>query len=187
MSYAIIALGGKQYRVREGQRLLVNRLSDEEGATLTPTVLLVGGDGETQLSPDDVVVTARVVRHVLGDKIRIGKYKRRKGYRRHAGFRAHLSQIEIAEIGGKAPERRAAKRREQPARAEKRPAVTPEEQPAGVPEGYESLTVARIADEALGWPQPMLEAALSYERDHAARKGALRALEAALAAKEEQA
>ena len=45
MSYAIISLGGKQYRVREGERLLVDRLPTEDGETFTPEVLLVGGDG----------------------------------------------------------------------------------------------------------------------------------------------
>ena len=61
MSYAIISLGGKQYTVREGQRLLVDRLGHDEGKTFTPQVLLVGGDGETKLSPTDVTVTAKVL------------------------------------------------------------------------------------------------------------------------------
>ena len=51
MSYAIISVGGKQYRVREGERLLVDRLALEDGATFTPPVLLVGGDGEPQIAP----------------------------------------------------------------------------------------------------------------------------------------
>ena len=57
MSYAIISLGGKQYRVREGERLLVDRLPTEDGKTFTPDVLLVGGGGETLLAPTDVTVT----------------------------------------------------------------------------------------------------------------------------------
>lgn len=102
MSYAIISLGGKQYRVREGERLLVDRLPQDEGKTVTPVVLLAAGDGDVKLAPKDVTVTARVVRHVRGEKIRIGKYKPRTGYRRHTGFRAGLSQIEIEKIGKKA-------------------------------------------------------------------------------------
>jgi large subunit ribosomal protein L21 len=171
MSYAIIAIGGKQYRVHEGERLLVDRLGEDEGAKLTPTVLLVGGDGGAELSPEGVRVTARVVGHVLGKKVRIGKYKRRTGYRRHAGFRAKLSQIEIEEIGRKA---------ERPKQAAK----PSEEKPAGLPKGYQEMTVAQIAEAAPGWRRPMLEGALAYERDHAARKGAIAALEGALAAKE---
>ena len=61
MSYAIISLGGKQYRVSEGQRLLVDRLDVEEGKTITPDVLLVGGTGTPALAPSDVTVTVKVV------------------------------------------------------------------------------------------------------------------------------
>jgi large subunit ribosomal protein L21 len=101
MSYAIISLGGKQYRVSEGDRLLVDRLQQDAGKTFHPEVLLVGGDGKTELSPKSVQVTARVVGETLGDKIHIGKYRRRTGYRRHTGFRAKLSQVEIESIGAK--------------------------------------------------------------------------------------
>src|ERR671939_844827 len=100
-SYAIISLGGKQYRVQEGQRLLVDRLGTDEGMTFHPDILLLGGNGSTDLAPKGVTVTARVVRHVRGPKIRIGKYRPKSGYRRHTGFRASLSQIEIEAIGQK--------------------------------------------------------------------------------------
>src|SRR3989440_5493517 len=101
MSYAIISLGGKQYRVQVGQRLLVDRLGTDEGKSFTPDVLLVGGNGQPDLSPKAGLVTARVVGHVRGPKIRIGKYRPKSGYRRHTGFRAALSQIEIESIGAK--------------------------------------------------------------------------------------
>ena len=101
MSYAIISLGGKQYRVSEGQRLLVDRLDVEEGKTFTPDVLLVGGSGAPSLAPKDVTVTVKVVGEQRGPKIRIGKYRKRTGYKRHTGFRAALTQIEVQSIGGK--------------------------------------------------------------------------------------
>jgi len=101
MSYAIISLGGKQYRVSEGQRLLVDRLTTEDGKTFTPDVLLVGGDGAPALAPKDVTVTVKVLGQQRGPKIRIGKYKKRTGYKRHTGFRSALTQIEIESIGGK--------------------------------------------------------------------------------------
>lgn len=101
MSYAIISLGGKQYRVREGERLLVDRLPTEDGKTFTPEVLLVGGDGAAVLSPKDVTVTVKVLGQERGPKLRIGKYKKRTGYKRHAGFRAALTQIEVESIGAK--------------------------------------------------------------------------------------
>ena len=99
MGYAIITLGGKQYRVSEGQRLLVDRVPQEEGETLAAPPLLVGGDGETQIAPEGITVTATVVKHVLGEKVRIGKYRAKSGYKRHNGYRSRLTQIEIASIG----------------------------------------------------------------------------------------
>jgi large subunit ribosomal protein L21 len=182
MSYAIITVGGKQYRVQEGERLLVDRLKTDEGKTFNPRVLLVGGDGKTELSPS-ATVTARVVSHELGDKIRIGKYKRRTGYRRHTGFRSSLTQIEIESIGGRA--KKAATRPQPEAAVEETPAAA--EAPARTahpPKGYEELTVAQIAEAAPSWRRPNVEAALEYEKEHANRKGAIAALESALAEKE---
>src|SRR5919106_4041583 len=128
MTYAIIKVAGKQYRVREGERLLVDRLKEDEGATFTPTVLLVGGNDAPALDPN-VKVTAKVLGQVKGPKIRIGKYKRRTGYRRHTGFRAMLTQIEIESIGD-ARRRAAAKKAEAPA---KKPTEKPVEKPAEKP------------------------------------------------------
>ena len=98
--YAIISLGGKQYRVQEGERLLVDRVKTDEGKTFHPEILFTGGDGKANLKPR-VQVTAKVVGHVKGEKIRIGKYRRRTGYRRHTGYRSSLSEIEITAIGAK--------------------------------------------------------------------------------------
>jgi large subunit ribosomal protein L21 len=112
MSYAVIRLGGKQYRVAEGQRLLVERLPHEEGKTFHPETLLVAGDGSVDLEPKGSIVTARLVGHVLGDKVRIGKYKRRTGYKRHNGHRSRLSQIEIESVGAKRATRESAPKAE---------------------------------------------------------------------------
>jgi large subunit ribosomal protein L21 len=187
MTYAIISLGGKQYRVQEGEKLLVDRLRTEEGKTLTPDVLLFGDDKKTEYAPKGVTVTARVVGHVKGEKIRIGKYRKRTGYKRHTGFRASLSELQIEKIGARAA---AGAARVEPA-AKPAPAAqaeppAKEERVAGMPKGYEEMTVAQISEAASGWRRPMLEAALTYERGHAARKGAIAALESALAAKEDQ-
>jgi large subunit ribosomal protein L21 len=107
MSYAIISLGGKQYRVQEGERLLVDRLPYDEAKTFHPEVLFLGGDGDAELAPKGVQVTAKVVRHLLGEKILIGKYKPKKGYKRHIGHRSRLSQVQIESIGKKAAARKA--------------------------------------------------------------------------------
>ena len=105
MAYAIISLGGKQYRVQEGDRLLVDRVPQGEGKTFHPDVLFTGGDGKPNLSPR-VQVTAKVLGERRGEKIRIGKYRPKKGYRRHTGFRAALSEIEIQSIGSRSAARK---------------------------------------------------------------------------------
>jgi large subunit ribosomal protein L21 len=176
MTYAIIKVAGKQYRVREGERLLVDRLTHDEGATFAPTVLLVGGDGAPQLTPGDGVVTAKVLGEAKGPKIRIGKYKKRTGYRRHTGFRASLTQIEIESIGGSKPARASAK-----PRTEKAAKAAPGAAGGDVPAGYADMTIADIKAAAGGWDSTALEAALAYEQEHAQRKGAIAALESAIA------
>jgi len=177
MAYAIIKLAGKQYRVREGERLLVDRLAHDDGATFTPAVLLVGGDGNATLDAADVTVTARVLGTARGPKIRIGKYKKRTGYRRHTGFRSSLTQIEIESIGRKRT-RAAAKPK---AAAEQASASEAAPVPADLPAGYPDLTVATIKSAASEWSAPELEAALAYEQEHSKRKGAITALESAIA------
>jgi large subunit ribosomal protein L21 len=122
--YAIISLGGKQYRVSEGDRLLVDRLPTGAGKTFHPDVLFTGGGGKPNLSPR-IQVTAKVVGTPLGDKIRIGKYKAKKGYRRHTGFRAKLSEIEIQSIGAARSSTAAAKKEEPKAEAKPKPAAKP--------------------------------------------------------------
>ena len=104
MAYAIISLGGKQYRVREGERLLVDRVPYEEGATFSPDVVFVGGDGDVKVGAGEAkgtTVDARVAGHVLGDKVVVGKHRQRTGYRKRNGHRSRLSEIEIQAIGGK--------------------------------------------------------------------------------------
>jgi large subunit ribosomal protein L21 len=97
--YAVIETGGKQYRVKKGSTLLVDRLSAEEGSKvdLRPVALLdkklvVGDDLEK------VKVEAKVAAHERGDKVRIFKYRPKKGYRRRAGHRSELTRLEVTEI-----------------------------------------------------------------------------------------
>jgi large subunit ribosomal protein L21 len=184
MTYAIIKVAGKQYRVREGERLLVDRLHQDEGSTFAPTVLLVGGDGGAQLEPGEGVVEAKVLGQTKGPKIRIGKYKKRTGYRRHTGFRASLTQIEIASIGGAAKSTRPTAK----PKAEKAPEKAPKstEAPVAVeavagdlPEGYSDMTISDLKAAIPGWSASELAAALAYEQEHGKRKGALAALESA--------
>ena len=182
--YAIISLGGKQYVVHEGERFLVDRLDREEGKTFSPDILFLGGgQAGGELSPKSATVTAKVLGHVLGEKVRIGKYKPKSGYKRHNGYRSRLTQIEITGIGG-------AKRASSTSTAAPKEAAPKETAPKeaaapkGLPRGYAELTVAEVKEGAEHWNRPMLQAALAYEQEHGQRKGAIAALESALAAKE---
>jgi len=118
-----------------------------------------------------------------GPKIRIGKYKKRTGYKRHTGFRAALTQIEIQSIGAKKARAAAAK---PAAEAKAAPAPVAAEASAGgaLPESYASLTVAQVKDLVGSWSADAIAAALAYEQEHGKRKGALAALEAATGGEE---
>ncbi len=175
MSYAIISVGGKQYRVREGERLLVDRLALDDGASFTPAVLLAGGSDEPQIAPADVVVTATVLSQEKGPKIRIGKYKKRTGYKRHTGFRSSLTRIQIESIGGAGSKGQRAK----PTQTATEPAAAAAGAPPGLPDGYEGLTVAQIKEAASSWDADAVAAALEFEQAHGKRKGAIAALGAA--------
>lgn len=94
--YAVIALGGKQYRVREGEQLLVDRLDQEEGATITPQVLATGSTGGGIATGGSV--SAKVEEHVLGKKLTVFTYKAKNNSRRRRGHRSRLSRVRIESI-----------------------------------------------------------------------------------------
>jgi large subunit ribosomal protein L21 len=104
--YAIVQVGGRQYRAAPGERLVVDRLDVEPGSRvhLSDVRMLIaeeGDDGETQIGRprlDDVAVAARAVSHFRGPKILVFKYKPKKRYRRHRGFRAELTELRVEEV-----------------------------------------------------------------------------------------
>jgi large subunit ribosomal protein L21 len=204
MDYAIIKLGNKQHRVRDGETLVVDRLPTGEGESFEPVVLL-----------GDAKVVATIVGHGRGPKILIGKYRKRTGYKRHNGFRAATSEVEITIGAGTA--RKAAAKAKAP-KVEPKPAAEPEvvetaaveapdveapeveaapvveaaaEEPAAegaeaAPSGYDDLTVAQVKSATGGWSVEELQAALAHEEANAARKGAISALESAIAKEEDE-
>jgi large subunit ribosomal protein L21 len=100
-SYAIVESGGKQYRVEKGGRLLVDRLPDDEGAKVTLRPVMYRADKQVVLEAGElekVKVEAKVAEHLRGDKIRIFKYKPKKGYRRRAGHRSELTRLEVTDV-----------------------------------------------------------------------------------------
>ena len=99
--YAIIKTGGKQYRVAPGQELLVERLTGDEGASIEiAPLLLAGGDSEAKFGDavGKAVVTATIVGHERGPKIRVFKYKPKRGYKRTMGHRQELTRIRIEKV-----------------------------------------------------------------------------------------
>jgi large subunit ribosomal protein L21 len=106
MKYAIIANGGKQYKVTEGQVLELDRVAAEPGADLTldQVLMTVDGDSISLGKPylDGVSVTAKVLEQTKGDKIRVSKFKAKAKYRKTIGFRASLTKVEITGLKGKA-------------------------------------------------------------------------------------
>jgi large subunit ribosomal protein L21 len=103
--YAIVKTGGKQYRVERGQRLTVERLPVAEGADVSLEPIMYRSEDTVfdQAGLKDVKVTAKVVAHVRGEKLRVFKFKPKRGYKRRTGHRQDLTQIEVTEItAGKA-------------------------------------------------------------------------------------
>ncbi len=101
MTYAIVKTGGKQYRVEEGQTLLVERLPDEPGATIDLTTLLLAGDGDPVLDAAKLAkspVKAEIVGHERGKKLRVFKFKPKRGYRRRTGHRQELTRLQVTGI-----------------------------------------------------------------------------------------
>jgi large subunit ribosomal protein L21 len=101
--YAVIRTGGKQYRVAAGQQLRVEKLVADIGAEISlGDVLMVGGEGDaTRIGTPTVAgasVTATVVEHGLGDKVRIFKMRRRKHYKKSQGHRQPYTEIRITGI-----------------------------------------------------------------------------------------
>jgi large subunit ribosomal protein L21 len=100
MTYAVIKTGGKQYRVEEGTTLLVERLSEDEGAKVSLEPLLYAGD-QTLFGADElgkVKVEATVVGHERGPKLRVFKFKPKRGYKRRTGHRQELTRIQVTQI-----------------------------------------------------------------------------------------
>jgi large subunit ribosomal protein L21 len=98
--YAIVKSGGKQYRVERGQQLLVERLPAEEGADVALEPILYRSE-EAIFDKDglaNVKVTAKVLAHVRGEKLRVFKFKPKRGYKRRTGHRQELTRIEVTEI-----------------------------------------------------------------------------------------
>jgi large subunit ribosomal protein L21 len=120
MAYAIIEMGGKQYRVEKGDSVVVDRLPEKEGAKVNPRPLLYRSD-ETVMDADalsKVKVEAVVAEHLKGEKIRVFKYRPKKRYRKRAGHRSLLTRLEIKDIKGPAKRAASSAKKDEPATEE---------------------------------------------------------------------
>ena len=100
-TYAVVKCGWTQHRVEEGTTLLVDRLKDDEGAAIDLVPLLYAGGKDTVFESSDlgrVKVKAKIVGHERGPKLRIFKFKPKRGYKRTTGHRSELTRIEVTGI-----------------------------------------------------------------------------------------
>lgn len=114
-TYAVIESGGKQYRVEKGASVLVDRLSAERGEVVALRPVLFR-DREVVAEPKElerVKVEATVAEHLRGPKVKVFKYKAKKGYRRRAGHRSELTRLEVTELrmGGRKAAKRSAEKK----------------------------------------------------------------------------
>jgi large subunit ribosomal protein L21 len=145
--YAIIKTGGKQYRVVEGESLLIERLPVAEGDIIDlPTLLFV--DGDDVLDGDalgDITVSAKVLAHERGPKLRIVKFKPKRGYKRRNGHRQELTRIEVTSLGRSGSGSGSGGRAKSRAAAAKPRKATPKPVAAGGPE-TESASQTEVSD-----------------------------------------
>ena len=100
--YAIIATGGKQYRVSEGDVIYIEKIDAQVDSTVSFDVLLMGNDGDVKIGTPvvkGVKVEGKVVGQIRGEKIVVYKYKSKKNYRRKQGHRQPYTKVEITKIG----------------------------------------------------------------------------------------
>jgi large subunit ribosomal protein L21 len=175
-TYAVIETGGKQYKVEKGTSLLVDRLSAKEGdkVTLRPVMFrdkeVVAGGKELE----KVKVEATVSEHLRGPKIKVFKYKPKKGYRRRAGHRSELTKLEVTEIslGGR---KAAAPKKEEPAakkEAAPKAAKAAEKKPAAAKKPAEAKKPAAKKETAKKPASKKAPAKKAAEKKPAAKKAA---------------
>ena len=113
--YAVIKVGGKQYRVEQGQKLLVDRQPHAAGEAFAPVVLMTGGDEVvTDRAKLEGSVSVSVVEHLRGEKIKVFTFKPKRGFKKTRGHRSELTRISVESIGGATKPKRAPARKAEP-------------------------------------------------------------------------
>ncbi len=116
--FAIVKIGGQQYKVQKDQFVYVNRLDAKEGSDIElEEVLMIDNSGKVALgmpSVDGASVSAKILSHLQGDKVLIFKKKRRKGYQKMNGHRQALTKIQISAINEKGGKAKKVAKKEEP-------------------------------------------------------------------------
>ena len=118
--YAIVEIAGQQFKVAKDQKVYVHRLQDKEGSKVTFDNVLLVDDGKVTLGApaiEGAAVTAKILKHLKGDKVIVFKKKRRKGYKVKNGHRQYLSEIQIESIVASGAKKTPAKKVEAPKKA----------------------------------------------------------------------
>jgi large subunit ribosomal protein L21 len=149
-----VKTGGKQYRVERGQRLLIERLAADEGADVALEPILYRSEEAVfdKAGLKNVTVTAKVLAHVRGEKLRVFKFKPKRGYKRRTGHRQDLTQIEVTDISSekaKPAAARAGRASPAPAKAPAKAAPAPAKAPAKAP-----AATAKVAAAPAKAPKP---------------------------------
>jgi large subunit ribosomal protein L21 len=113
--YAIVEIAGQQFKVAKDQKVFVHRLQEKEGSKVTFDNVLLLDDGKVTLGApaiDGAAVTAKILKHLKGDKVIVFKKKRRKGYKVRNGHRQYLSEIQIESIVASGAKKAPAKKEE---------------------------------------------------------------------------
>ena len=117
--FAVVRTGGKQYRVAEGDKIVVEKLAGEAGDSVELNDVLLAGEGSKLASTDGMVVGAKIVAQAKGEKVTVFKKKRRHNYRRKRGHRQQHTILEIVSIGGKASGKKPAAKKADEKKADK--------------------------------------------------------------------
>ena len=197
-TYAIVETGGKQYRAEKGGSLVVEHLPAHEGAKVNLRAVMYRGDEKVVLDGkglEKVKVEAVIAEHLRGPKLRVFKYKPKKGYRRHSGHRQELTRLEVTDVRlltrkPSASRQQAAEGRQKTAEAEpKKPAAkakpatgqaaakakpatrkpAPKAEPAGKPAATAAPTARKAA--AKGKAQPKRKPSAARKRSSAKKEG----------------
>ncbi|MCW1403913.1 50S ribosomal protein L21 [Novosphingobium sp. MW5] len=112
--FAVVRTGGKQYRVAAGDKIAVEKLAGEAGATITLGDVLLAGDGGELKDAAGIVVSAEIIAQAKSEKVVVFKKRRRHNYRRKNGHRQQMTLLRITAVGSEAPAKKAAAKKAAP-------------------------------------------------------------------------